>query len=102
MHSASTLPNLHYSSVSPDHRSRGRNRTDFESTVDFQRDFIEEGGFGHLQGGDLSTVQAAVPIAVKVLRLARKAGLTVVHTREGHEPGLKDCPTPKVRLGFLG
>jgi len=66
--------------------------------VDFQRDFIEEGGFGEIQGGNLAAVQAAVKPAAALLRLARKAGLTVVHTREGHEPRLRDCPTCKVRL----
>lgn len=64
--------------------------------VDFQRDFMEDGGFGEIQGGNLAAVQASVKPAAAILKLARKAGLTVVHTREGHEPGLRDCPTCKV------
>jgi nicotinamidase-related amidase len=64
--------------------------------VDFQRDFLESGGFGEIQGGDLTAVQASVGPAAAVLKLARRAGLTVVHTREGHDPGLQDCPTCKV------
>lgn len=64
--------------------------------VDFQRDFLEDGGFGEIQGGNLAAVQASVKPAAAILKLARKAGLTVVHTREGHEPGLRDCPTSKV------
>lgn len=66
------------------------------SLVDFQRDFLEEGGFGEVQGGNLAAVQESVKPAAAVLKLARKAGFTVVHTREGHEPGLRDCPTCKV------
>lgn len=64
--------------------------------VDFQRDFLEGGGFGEIQGGNLAAVQESVKPAAAILKLARKAGLTVVHTREGHEPGLRDCPTSKV------
>ena len=64
--------------------------------VDFQRDFIEEGGFGEVQGGSLAAVQDAVKPAAKILKLSRRAGLMVVHTREGHEPSLRDCPTCKV------
>ena len=69
--------------------------------VDFQRDFIESGGFGEIQGGDLTAVQASVKPAAAILQLARKAGLTIVHTREGHEPDLLDCPTPKVSSKFI-
>lgn len=65
--------------------------------VDYQRDFIEDGGFGEIQGGNLAAVQASVGPAAAVLKLARKAGIMIVHTREGHEPGLRDCPTCKVR-----
>jgi nicotinamidase-related amidase len=64
--------------------------------IDFQRDFLENGGFGEIQGGKLTAVQAAVKPAAAMLKLARRAGLTVVHTREGHEPGLRDCPTSKL------
>ena len=64
--------------------------------VDFQRDFLEGGGFREIQGGNLAAVQESVKPAAAILKLARKAGLTVVHTREGHEPGLRDCPTSKV------
>ncbi len=66
-------------------------------SVDFQRDFIEPGGFGEIQGVRLDAVAKAVGPAAEVLKLARAAGLTVVHTREGHEPGLRDCPTCKVK-----
>src|ERR1700722_6418481 len=71
--------------------------TSISPPVDFQRDFLEDGGFGEIQGGDLTAVQAAVRPTAAILKLARRAGLRVVHTREGHEPGLRDCPTCKVR-----
>jgi nicotinamidase-related amidase len=76
-------------------RNDGNLNRDFNS-VDFQRDFLENGGFGEVQGGNLAAVQASVKPAAAVLELARRAGLTVVHTREGHEPDLRDCPTSKV------
>jgi nicotinamidase-related amidase len=44
----------------------------------------------------LTAVQESAKPAAAVLKLARQAGLTVIHTREGHEPGLRDCPTCKV------
>jgi len=69
--------------------------TSIASSVDFQRDFIETGGFGEIQGGDLTAVKASVGPAAAVLKFARRAGLMVVHTREGHEPSLRDCPTSK-------
>lgn len=72
--------------------------TSIASSVDFQRDFLEDGGFGEIQGGNLAAVQASIGPASAVLKLARRAGLTVVHTREGHDPTLRDCPTPKVSL----
>jgi hypothetical protein len=65
--------------------------------VDFQRDFIEEGGYGEIESSNhLAAVQEAVKPAVALLQLSRRAGLTIVHTREGHEANLTDCPTCKV------
>jgi nicotinamidase-related amidase len=64
--------------------------------VDFTHDFVENGGFREIQGVDLAAIQASVKPAAAIPKLARKAGLTIVNTREGHEPGLRDCPTCKV------
>jgi nicotinamidase-related amidase len=36
-----------------------------------------------------------------VLEAARRAGLLVVHTREGHRPDLSDCPPSKKQRGRL-
>ncbi|KZO89552.1 amidase signature enzyme [Calocera viscosa TUFC12733] len=65
--------------------------------VDMQRDFLEAGGFGDIQsGGNLQAVRAVVAPIMRLLNAARDAGLTVIHTREGHAPDLSDCPTPKL------
>jgi nicotinamidase-related amidase len=69
--------------------------------IDFQRDFVEPGGFGEALGNDVSSLRRAVPAAGRVLRAARERGLLVVHTREGHRPDLTDCPPSKRARGRL-
>ncbi|KAF3919705.1 Amidase [Dactylellina cionopaga] len=64
--------------------------------IDMQRDFLLENGFGHIQGGNLTNVQAAIKPTVKLLEIWRNLGLHVVHTREGHLPDLSDCPSSKL------
>jgi nicotinamidase-related amidase len=65
--------------------------------IDMQRDFLLKGGFGDLQSSSqLAAVQKVIPSTLAVRQAFRKAGLTVIHTREGHEPGLRDCPYPKL------
>ena len=67
--------------------------------IDFQRDFMEPGGFGELLGNDVSLLRSTIGPAAAVLAAARAAGLTVVHTREGHRPDLTDCPPAKLERG---
>jgi nicotinamidase-related amidase len=42
-----------------------------------------------------------VPNVRTVLDAVRAAGMTVVHTREGHRPDLADCPPAKLARGNL-
>ena len=64
--------------------------------IDMQRDFILNGGFGDIQGGNLADVQASVAPTKDLLEACRHAGLTIVHTREGQVPDMSDCPSSKV------
>jgi nicotinamidase-related amidase len=67
--------------------------------IDMQRDFLEPGGFGEALGNDVSRLQAAVAPCRSVLAAARRRGLPVIHTREGHLPDLSDAPPLKVDRG---
>jgi nicotinamidase-related amidase len=67
--------------------------------IDMQRDFVEPGGFGETLGNDVSILQAVVAPLQAVLADARRRGLMVIHTREGHRPDLSDCPPAKLRRG---
>jgi nicotinamidase-related amidase len=69
--------------------------------IDFQRDFVDPGGFGEALGNDVSLLRRAVAPAARVLEAARAIGMLVVHTREGHRPDLTDCPPAKKARGRL-
>ena len=69
--------------------------------IDMQRDFVEPGGFGEMLGNDVSLLRSAIEPCRRVLEAARRAGLTVIHTREGHRPDLTDAPPSKLKRGGL-
>lgn len=63
--------------------------------IDMQRDFLEPGGFGDSLGNDVMLLQAIVPTIGQLLTVFRRLGLPVIHTQEGHQPDLSDCPPSK-------
>jgi len=65
--------------------------------IDFQKDFLAEGGFGHALGNDVTKLSAeCLPGAATLLAAARAAGLAVVHTKEAHRQDIRDCPAMKL------
>jgi biuret amidohydrolase len=69
--------------------------------IDMQRDFVEPGGFGEMLGNDVSLLRSTIEPCRRVLEAARRVGLTVIHTREGHRPDLSDAPPSKLARGGL-
>ena len=76
-------------------------RTTALVVIDMQRDFVDPGGFGEALGNDVSLLRKAIAPTRKVLDAARKKGMLVVHTREGHRPDLSDLPLAKKLRGRL-
>ena len=63
--------------------------------IDMQRDFLEPDGFGEMLGNDVSQLRRTIEPNRVLLAAWRGAGLTVIHTREGHRPDLADLPANK-------
>jgi nicotinamidase-related amidase len=64
--------------------------------IDMQRDFLLPEGYAAQAGLDIAPLVAAIRPIEKLLAVGRKAGLLIVHTREGHVPDLSDCPPYKL------
>ena len=67
--------------------------------IDMQRDFLEPGGFGEMLGNDVSQLRRTIEPNKALLNAWRAAGLTVMHTREGHRLDLSDLPPAKKARG---
>lgn len=67
--------------------------------IDMQRDFVLPGGFGASLGNDVSRLTRIIPTVARLLEVCRKAGLTIVHTRECHRADMADCPPAKLTRG---
>jgi nicotinamidase-related amidase len=61
-----------------------------------QLDFVGDTGYAATMYPEThGLLRAPIEPIKKLLDFARKAGLTIIHTREGHHPNLTDCPKNK-------
>lgn len=64
--------------------------------IDMQHDFCSTGGYVDHSGADVNMLRRPIGPIQAVLQEARRVGMTVIFTREGHRPGLEDCPPAKM------
>ena len=65
--------------------------------IDMQRDFLDPGGYIARSGVDVAPLRAIIPKVQRLLAAARRSGVRVIHTREGHRPDLSDLSSVKRR-----
>jgi nicotinamidase-related amidase len=58
--------------------------------IDMQVDFCAPGGWVDQLGESIENTRRPIAVIAGLLAAARQAGVTVVHTREGHRPDLSD------------
>jgi nicotinamidase-related amidase len=65
--------------------------------IDMQRDFLDPQGYAARAGVDVARLRATITPVQALLAAARRSGLRVIFTREGHRPDLSDCPPLKLQ-----
>lgn len=63
--------------------------------IDMQRDFCDPEGYMGRRGDDVTAARALIPRIVGLRAAARRAGVAILYTREGHIPSLGDLPATK-------
>lgn len=71
--------------------------------IDLQEDFLSEDGYFARSGYDPSPLRAIIPTVNRVIAAARRAGLHVIHTRQGYRGDMADMtPYEKWRRSRAG
>ncbi len=70
--------------------------------IDMQKDFLSPDGMAGREGEGIQILQPIVPRLQRLLPAARRAGLEVIHTREGFAPDLSDLSPLRRDRGTVG
>ncbi len=70
--------------------------------IDMQRDFLDPRGMCGVLGEDVAELQAIVPALQRTREAGRRAGLKIIHTREGYAADLSDVHAAKAERGGVG
>jgi nicotinamidase-related amidase len=71
--------------------------------IDMQRDFCDPRGYAAHAGMAIDNLRAPIASIHSLLTEARRHGITVIYTREGHRPECLDCfPSKRIRSRRAG